>query len=476
MLAFTNKDVKSLNETARQMMRDQGQIIGQDFRYETHKINRDDFGKETITQELKTFAKGDRLLFIRNNNSLGVKNGTLGTILSLNSHKIMVRVDDSGKEISFAPKLYPFIDNGWATTIHKAQGVTVDHVKKLASIQEYRNVAYVGMSRHRHSIEVFGSNLDFSREEQIVDRLSRIQEKLSGFDYLDSNKIYDQLKTDAKILWHEKKLQQGRDLWTAVKVTARSAIDQLRDRPKDKIPEPASSFEVSEEKRSQDLFKFRESIPAARVQFEEKNRDKYHQACEFFEFRERYGRAPTPEDRPLISVMGEQLTRLAGRLFQEHALKEGSLPKPSDISKQAYAEFALRPHQEKALADRLIQEYQIPSQTAQILSTVMLSQQDISGQVPTKSDETAALKLTEFARTRAQDIKSDQSESLTSFRLTRELTQMQAHVLRHGTLPEGEKLQKIQESARLETQKMEVKVQQVVQVQRAQTVKQGMRM
>jgi Ti-type conjugative transfer relaxase TraA len=257
MLSFTNKDALSLNESARHFMRKEGIIKGQNFTYETHSIDKDDFGKDIITKHERSFAVGDRLLFTSNNTGLRVKNGTLGTIVSLDQHKIRVTLDDKeNSEVSFAPKLYPYIDNGWATNIHKSQGVTVDHVKKLASFEEYRNLAYVGMSRHRHSLEIFGSNLDFWREEKVIDRLSRVQEKLSGFDYLDANEIEDLIKEDAKALWYEQKIQEGKDLWGAIKGTAKSAVYQLLDRPKDSVTvDPLNGFEHSEEKRSSRLFK-----------------------------------------------------------------------------------------------------------------------------------------------------------------------------------------------------------------------------
>jgi len=111
------------------MMREQGVITGKDFTYKTCYMERDDFGKEVKRYDNKAFAHGDRLLFTRNDNGLGIKNGTLGTIIKLDQTKITVKIDDSEKTVSFAPKLYPFFDNGWATTIHKAQGVSVDHVK-----------------------------------------------------------------------------------------------------------------------------------------------------------------------------------------------------------------------------------------------------------------------------------------------------------------------------------------------------------
>jgi Ti-type conjugative transfer relaxase TraA len=256
MLTFTNKDANKLNEAAREFMRTQGVITGSDHTLETRRIDEDDFGKKIITFQDRTFAKGDRLLFTRNDNSLNVKNGSLGTILEMNKQKITVALDDTQKTLSFSPKLYPFIDNGWATTIHKAQGVTADNVKLLASFEQYRNLAYVGMSRHRHSVKLYASSLDFWREEKVIDRLSRVQEKLSGFDYLDADKIQKALEEDTAILWHEQKINQAKDFWTAIKVTARDVLDKVLDRPledKDK-QEVFLSFEGSEEMRSKDFF------------------------------------------------------------------------------------------------------------------------------------------------------------------------------------------------------------------------------
>lgn len=258
MLAFTNRDANKLNVEARTYMREQGKIKGKDYEFVTQSIETDEFGIEHRTDRNRTFAKGDRILFTRNNNSLNVKNGSLGTILSIAKRKMTVALDTEGSEhktVSFSPKLYPFIDNGWATTIIKAQGVTVDHVKLLASFEQYRNLAYVGMSRHRLSLQIFASNLDFWREEKIVDRLGRVQEKLSSFDYLDADKIQEKLKEDTEVLWHHQKIQQGKDFWKAIKVTARDVFDKALGRSQgEKEEEEFQSFDDSEEMRSRDFF------------------------------------------------------------------------------------------------------------------------------------------------------------------------------------------------------------------------------
>lgn len=80
-------------------------------------------------------------------------------------------------------------------------------------------------------------------------------------------------------------------------------------------------------------------------------------------------------------------------------------------------------------------------------------------------------------RVDSTDKTSDTSPNLATYRLTRELTQMQAHQNRHGALPTGETLTKIQEQSRLETQKLSEKIliEQTAQLQRDLSVRKNMR-
>jgi Ti-type conjugative transfer relaxase TraA len=268
ILAFTNKDANALNETVRETLKERGEIKGPEFIFKTKTMSQDDFKREVVTHQKRSFAEGDRILFTHNDYGLGVKNGSLGTILALDQNKIKVSLDrKDSKELSFSPNLYPYIDNGWATTIHKSQGVTVDHVKKIASYEEYRNLAYVGMSRHRKSVEVFGSNLDFWRADKVIDRLSRAQEKLSGLDYIAHDIIQDEINNDHKILWHNQKIQQGKDFFKAFTTTAKDFFGHIFGKSNDKNENNLKQKELmqkelnpllialGEENRSKDIFK-----------------------------------------------------------------------------------------------------------------------------------------------------------------------------------------------------------------------------
>ena len=186
IMAYSKADTAKLNEEARALMKQDGIVAKEEYLLTIHKEDEDDFGDKIVTKEEKHFAKGDRILFLRNDNGLGVKNGTLGTILEIDRNNIKAKLDATDTIVSFAPRLYPYFDQGWAANIHKSQGVTVDRAFLLATHETFRNLAYVGMTRHREFVKVFGSNLDFWREEIFLKRLSSSQEKLSSLDYIRS--------------------------------------------------------------------------------------------------------------------------------------------------------------------------------------------------------------------------------------------------------------------------------------------------
>lgn len=76
---------------------------------------------------LRQFAEGDRLVFLRNDPTLGVKNGTLATVERTASGVLLVRLDGGG-QICIDQASYTDVNHGYAVTLHKAQGVTVDRL------------------------------------------------------------------------------------------------------------------------------------------------------------------------------------------------------------------------------------------------------------------------------------------------------------------------------------------------------------
>ena len=168
ILTHTNDAVRALNEEARERMR-AGGALGLDARVRTERGARD-------------FATGDRIMFLKNERGLGVKNGSLGTVQSVNQLRMAVLLDD-GRRMAFDVKDYAHVDHGYAATIHKAQGMTVDRVHVLATPDMDRHSAYVALSRHRERVDVHYGKDDFADQSKLVRTLSRERGKDMASDY-----------------------------------------------------------------------------------------------------------------------------------------------------------------------------------------------------------------------------------------------------------------------------------------------------
>jgi len=168
ILTHTNADVRDLNMAARDRLRVSGEL-GSNVTIGTERGERD-------------FAGGDRIMFLRNERGLGVKNGTLGTVEQVTSARLDVRLDD-GKRVAFDLKDYAHVDHGYAATFHKAQGVTADRAHVLATPGMDRHAAYVSLSRHRNSVDLHYGRNDFTDGAQLARTLSRERAKDLASDY-----------------------------------------------------------------------------------------------------------------------------------------------------------------------------------------------------------------------------------------------------------------------------------------------------
>lgn len=184
MLAYTRDDVRELNIQARTLRLQAGEL-GRAQSIETTRGTRD-------------FAIGDRLHFLRNERSLGVKNGSLGTIEDVRSGVLQVKLDTPTEtRVAVDTRWYRDLDYGYAATVHKAQGVTVDRAYILATPHFDRHATYVALSRHRESATLFYGASDFGAgllsdspaleeaHQRMLTALSRTRTQDLVHDYLD---------------------------------------------------------------------------------------------------------------------------------------------------------------------------------------------------------------------------------------------------------------------------------------------------
>src|SRR6185437_3069482 len=115
VLAHRRRDVAELNAGIRSRLKAQGRL-GEERHYALMQ------GERRAEIDL---AAGDRIVCTQNDRQLGVKNGSFGTVLELGEHAVHVRLDD-GAEKSIDLTEYGHVEHGYAATVHKSQGATVE--------------------------------------------------------------------------------------------------------------------------------------------------------------------------------------------------------------------------------------------------------------------------------------------------------------------------------------------------------------
>ena len=149
LTAYKRADVREVNARAREAIRE----TFHGPRVETFVRDRD--GNSEGKRE---FQAGDRLYFKKNDKKMGVMNGETGTLLRIDATSdgkdcvFTVRMD-KGSEVRFDPRDYSQIDYGYALTIHKSQGETVDFSSNLVTGMGL-NALYVQLTRHRDGTQI----------------------------------------------------------------------------------------------------------------------------------------------------------------------------------------------------------------------------------------------------------------------------------------------------------------------------------
>jgi Ti-type conjugative transfer relaxase TraA len=179
VLTYRRKDVHALNQLARAVRKVDGEL-GPDHTFDT-------------THGTREFAVGDRIYFLKNDRELGativsddrgrggVKNGTLATIEAIEGTRITVRLDDK-RRITFDASTYRDIDHGYAATVHKSQGVTVDRAYVLANRYMDASATYVAMSRHRQDVQLYYAEEEFQDRDTLIAKLSAQRDAAMAID------------------------------------------------------------------------------------------------------------------------------------------------------------------------------------------------------------------------------------------------------------------------------------------------------
>lgn len=190
ILTASNKDRRKINNQIREELIKKGVL---------------EKGKEFILQDklepaiIKEFSKGDKVIFLKNDNRLSVKNGQTGTIQDIKDTILTVKSGD--KTVVIDTNNYSKIDHGYAMTTHKAQGITVDRVLiNLDSNQAQmntRNAFYVDISRARHEVKIFTDD-KAKLKNKLKSLLIKLTQSLTLEHYQPKNTLCHKIKASVE--------------------------------------------------------------------------------------------------------------------------------------------------------------------------------------------------------------------------------------------------------------------------------------
>ena len=170
VFAYTNADVDILNRELRQVREARGEL-GPSHSFET-KHGRHDF------------AAGDRIQFTGTEKRLSIYNGNAGIIQSIEGNQITVRLDGrDGILLAFDAETFVEFRHGYAGTIYKGQGRTLDQTYLYHS-EHWRSAAsYVALSRHREKTELFVAREVASDLKQLARQMARLDERRAASQF-----------------------------------------------------------------------------------------------------------------------------------------------------------------------------------------------------------------------------------------------------------------------------------------------------
>jgi len=140
---------------------------------------------------IKEFAKGDHIMFLKNDKVIGVNNGQTGTINSIDESGI-INVSVGRNRINVNLNHYNYVDHAYAITDYKSQGGSYSKVIFSALADRVNlNSFYVAATRAKDDFYLLTDDVD-----KLTKHASRPQDKKSTLDHTIQN---DEMKNGINI-------------------------------------------------------------------------------------------------------------------------------------------------------------------------------------------------------------------------------------------------------------------------------------
>jgi len=112
------------------------------------------YAKEIQREKIAEFARGDKILCLKNSKKLGLKNGETFIVAEVKGDKMVLVAENTRKRVSINLKEYNWIDHAYAVTCYRSQGMTVKNVLCVADVMDF-NSFYVTITRGKENCRIY---------------------------------------------------------------------------------------------------------------------------------------------------------------------------------------------------------------------------------------------------------------------------------------------------------------------------------
>ena len=171
MIASTNETVGKLNDLAQAHAIERGHVNPAHGSVRLHNEARAHVGDVIVTRQ------NARRLSVNSGQDF-VKNGDLWRVVGLEDGRLTVQHLEHGGKVTL-PGAYvaAHVELGYASTIHRAQGATVDTAHALVDSSTDRAGAYVALTRGRESNTLYVGLGDGQRRDEVLDQIACAYER-----------------------------------------------------------------------------------------------------------------------------------------------------------------------------------------------------------------------------------------------------------------------------------------------------------
>jgi Ti-type conjugative transfer relaxase TraA len=191
VFAYTNQDVSALNAALRAVRRERGEL-GDDVAFQTK-------------HGLAEFAVGDRVQFTDTLKSERIYNGNVGVITDIDANTGVIQAQLEGakladgvvQEVRWSAHAFDGFRHGYAGTIHKGQGKTLDHTYLYHSHHWRQAPSYVALTRQRESAHIFAATETAKDVGQLARQMSRSEVRRASVGWATWDELAPELRAEA---------------------------------------------------------------------------------------------------------------------------------------------------------------------------------------------------------------------------------------------------------------------------------------